>query len=212
MAARGLSGKACSRRRGRGPDGPSGMVAADPRRTASEGAQAAGDGTGAALPGIGAQALGRCLITGYEKSGPLSPDLAMVQQSRRAPTSPHRRAVKIRAAELGGATAAAVEDRQLAAEALQHHLGAVLLLPLLVGPLARLQLALDIHLRALLQVMLGHPRQVLVEDHHRVPLGLLLALPRRLVLPRLRRGDPQVHHRLARVEPPHLRVPAQIAY
>ena len=107
--------------------------------------------------------------------------------------------------------AAAVQDRQLAAETLQHHLGRILLDPALVLPLARLQLALDVHLRALLQILLRHTPEVLVEDHHRVPLGLLLALARALVLPGLGRGNAQVHHRLAVRQPAHLRVPPQIA-
>src|SRR5207253_3154449 len=84
------------------------------------------------------------------------------------------------------AAAAAVEDRELAPEALQHDLGRVLLLAGLVLPFAGLQLALDVDLRALAQVLLGDPRQVLVEDHDVVPLGALLALAGGLVLPVLR--------------------------
>src|SRR5688572_13342852 len=49
-------------------------------------------------------------------------------------------------AHLAAPPAAAVEDRQFAAEALQHHLGRVFLLARLVGPFARLQLALDVDL------------------------------------------------------------------
>src|SRR3712207_2982233 len=77
--------------------------------------------------------------------------------------------------------------------------------------LFRSQLALQVHLRALLQVLLSHAGQVLVEDHHRVPLGLLLALARGLVLPGLGRGNPQVHHRIAAAQPTNLRVPPEIA-
>src|ERR1700749_2122151 len=48
-------------------------------------------------------------------------------------------------------TAAAIQHGQLAAEILQHHLGGVFLLPVLVRPFAGLKLALDIDLGAFLQ-------------------------------------------------------------
>ena len=75
--------------------------------------------------------------------------------------------------------------------------------PALVLPLARLQLALDVNLRALLQVLLGDLGEVLVIDDDRVPLGALLPLAGRLVAPAFRRRDPQVDHLPAVVQPPH---------
>src|ERR1700754_4649768 len=83
-------------------------------------------------------------------------------------------------------TAAPIQHGQFAAEILQHHLGGVFLLPVLVRPFAGLELALDIDLGALAQIFLRHVRQVLVEDHHPVPFGLLLALAAGLVAPGLR--------------------------
>src|SRR3546814_20871933 len=53
------------------------------------------------------------------------------------------------------ALAAAAEQGELAAETLQHDLGGVALLAALVGPLAGLQLPLDVHRAALAQVLLG---------------------------------------------------------
>src|SRR6266700_686804 len=55
------------------------------------------------------------------------------------------------------ATAArtAVEHGQRRVEALQHHCGGVFLDAALVGPFAGLQRALDVHLGALLQILLG---------------------------------------------------------
>src|SRR6185312_15505291 len=50
--------------------------------------------------------------------------------------------------------AGAVQHRQLAPETLQHNLGRVPLRPLLVGPFARLQRALDIDFRALAEEFL----------------------------------------------------------
>ena len=44
-----------------------------------------------------------------------------------------------------------------------------------------------------------------------VPLGLLLALAGVLVAPGLRRGDPEIDHRIARVESANFRVAAEIA-
>src|SRR6185503_7668822 len=99
------------------------------------------------------------------------------------------------------AAAAAVEHLQLAAIALQHHLGRIALLPRLVLPLPRLQLPLDIDLGALLQLLLRHLREVLVEDDDGMPLRLLLALAGVLVAPALRRSDPKIDDRIAGREP-----------
>src|SRR5262249_45343664 len=57
-----------------------------------------------------------------------------------------------------------VQHGQDAVEVLQHHLGGVAVLAVLPLPLARLQLALDVDLGALLQVLLGDPAQALVEN------------------------------------------------
>src|SRR5262245_30874125 len=125
-----------------------------------------------------------------------------------------RRTAEIAAALVlahAAATAAAVEHGERRVEALQHHLGRVALDVVLVGPLAGLQLALEIDLGALLQVLLGHPAEALAEDHHAVPLGLFLALAGVLVAPVLRGRDAQVDDRPAVLGPPHLRVLAEIA-
>ena len=53
------------------------------------------------------------------------------------------------------AAAAAVEHGQGGVEALQHDFGRVFLDAGLVGPFAGLQLALDVNLGALLQILLG---------------------------------------------------------
>ena len=87
------------------------------------------------------------------------------------------------------AAAAAIEHGQGRIEALQHHLGRVFLDAGLVGPFAGLQLAFDVNLGALLQILLGDLAQAFVEDHHAVPLGLFLALAGRLVAPGFRRRD-----------------------
>src|SRR5690606_8846968 len=94
------------------------------------------------------------------------------------------------------AVAAAAQHGELAAILLQHDFGRVLLDPVLLV-LAGLQLALDVHGRALLQILLGDLREVLVEDDHAVPLGLFFALARLLVAPGFRGGDREVHHRIA---------------
>src|SRR5690242_10790685 len=57
----------------------------------------------------------------------------------------------------GPATAAAaIEHGELAAELPQHDLGRVFLLTRLVGVFASFELALDVNLGALFQVLLGH--------------------------------------------------------
>src|SRR5450432_2368250 len=53
------------------------------------------------------------------------------------------------------APAAAIEKRQFAAKALQHNFGRLALIAVAVGIFARLQLAFEIDLRALLAILLG---------------------------------------------------------
>ena len=110
------------------------------------------------------------------------------------------------------ALAPSIEHLQLAAELLQHHLRRVPVLAALVLPFPRLQLALDIDLHALLQVLLGHLGEVVVEDDDVVPLGLFLAVARILVAPALRGGDAQIDDRIAGVQPAHLGIGSQIAH
>src|SRR5690606_20999977 len=65
---------------------------------------------------------------------------------------------------------------------------------------------------ALAQILLGDPRQVLVEDHHPVPLGALAPLAAGLVAPGLGRGQGEVHDLGAVLGAAHLRVPPEIAH
>src|SRR3954471_19348332 len=119
----------------------------------------------------------------------------------------------LRRSDLGPtALARAAQERELAAEAGQHHLRGGALLPALVGPLAGLELALDVDRAALAQVALGDVRQVLVEDHHAVPLGPLARVARLAVLPALRGGDPQVDDLLVALAVAHLGVPPEVAH
>src|SRR5882672_5726134 len=90
------------------------------------------------------------------------------------------------------------------------NLGAVAVLPLLVLPLARAQAALDVDLRALLQVLAGDLGQA-AEKGDAVPLGRLLHLAARLVLPAIGRRDADISHRVAAWRVAGLRVGAQIA-
>ena len=104
-----------------------------------------------------------------------------------------------------------IKQRQLAAKALQHHFGRIAVLARLVLPFARLQRALDENLRALLEILLGDPAQIFIEDDDAMPLGLFLALARGLVLPGLRCRQPQVRHRPAVLGAANFRIGAQIA-
>src|ERR1700680_3069190 len=63
-----------------------------------------------------------------------------------------------------GSAAAAVEHCQLGVEALQHDLGRVFVLAGLILPFAGLQRTFKVHLRALFQILLGHPAKRLAED------------------------------------------------
>src|SRR6185503_754061 len=68
--------------------------------------------------------------------------------------------------------AGAIEHRQRRVEALQHDLGRVAVLAVFVLPLARLQRAFEVNLRALLEVLLGDLGETLAEDHDAMPFGL----------------------------------------
>src|SRR6266702_2504709 len=109
------------------------------------------------------------------------------------------------------ASAAAIEHGQGRVEALQHDLGRIFLDPALVGPFARLQRALDVHLGALLQILLGDLAEPFVEDDDAVPLGLFLALAGGLVAPGFRRRNAQIGDRPAILRPPDFRILAEIA-
>jgi hypothetical protein len=94
---------------------------------------------------------------------------------------------------------------------LQHDFRRVAILALLVLPFAGLQLTLDINLHALLQILLGDLGQIVVEDHHIMPLGLFLAVAAVLVAPAFGGGQREVDDRIAGIQPPNLRILAQIA-
>src|SRR5262245_39570887 len=110
-----------------------------------------------------------------------------------------------------GATPAAVEHGQRAVKALQYDFGGITVLAILTLPLAGLQLAFDVNFGPLLEVLLGHPAEPLVEDHHRVPLGLLAPLAARLVAPGLGGGNAQVGDRSAVLRTTDLGISAEIA-
>src|SRR6185312_11292972 len=107
--------------------------------------------------------------------------------------------------------AAAVEHGQVRIEALQHDLGRVAVVAVLVLPFARLQRALEINLGALLQVLLSDLGKALAEDHHAMPFRLLAPLAGRLVAPVLRGGDAQIDDRAAVLGAADLRIRAEIA-
>ena len=117
-----------------------------------------------------------------------------------------------RLARLAAAALAAVEHGELRVEALQHHFGRVAVLAGLVLPFPRLQLALDVDLRALLQILLGHAAERLAEDDHAVPLGALLALAARLVAPAFARRHAQIDDGAAILRVTDFGIGSEVAY
>ena len=112
----------------------------------------------------------------------------------------------------GSATiASTTEQHQITAETLDHHLGRVALLTGLVGPLARLQLTLEVDRAALGQETLGDIGEVLVEDHDTMPLGLLALLAGLIVSPALRCGDVQGYDLLVVLGRADLGIAAEVA-
>src|SRR6056297_1695622 len=109
------------------------------------------------------------------------------------------------------AAAAGIENGEFTAVTLQHDLRRIAIGAALVLPFARLELALDINLRALLQILLGNAPERLVEDHHGMPFGALAPLTALLVAPGLGGRDAQIDDGIAIAGAPHLRIAAQIA-
>src|ERR1700689_3220195 len=107
--------------------------------------------------------------------------------------------------------AGAVEQCQLATETLQHHFGRVAVLTGLVLPFARLQRAFDENLRTLLEILLGDPAQILIEDDNAVPFGFFAPLAGRLVFPGFRSGETQIRNRASVLGATNFRIRAQIA-
>src|SRR6266567_4182899 len=109
------------------------------------------------------------------------------------------------------AGSSAIEHGELRVEALQHHLGRIAVLALRVLPFAGLQLALEIDLGTLLEILLGDPAKPLVEDHDPMPLGPLPAFAGRLVAPAVGRRPAQVRHRPAVLGAADFRIRSEIA-
>ena len=120
--------------------------------------------------------------------------------------------VRIVAPATAATFAAAAEQDQLAAKAREHHLGRVALLPALIGPFAGLQAALEVNGAALAEVFLSHLGEILVEDHHPVPLRALLALAAAAVAPALRGGDVEVDDLLVVLGVAHLGIAPEISH
>src|SRR5690242_16217966 len=109
---------------------------------------------------------------------------------------------------------ACVPHSRAAAEhlhALGHDLGGIALLALFVLPFARAQGALDVDLRALLQIF-PRDRGEAVEEHHAVPFGALLFFAALLVFPGFARRDRDVGDGASLGVVPGLRVPPEISH
>jgi len=105
---------------------------------------------------------------------------------------------------------AAADQGQFAAKTLQDDLGCVALLPGLIGPFAGLQLAFDIDLASLGEILLRDLTKAIVEDHHPMPFGFLTRLTGLLVGPALRRGDREMHDPGSVLRLAHLGIPSEM--
>ena len=114
-------------------------------------------------------------------------------------------------APTGIAAVARIEHGERTVEAAEHHFRRVALGTLLIGPLAGPELALEVHLRPLAQILLGDLAQALGEDDDTVPFGSFTALAGVAIAPSLCRGNGKVHDRLAIIHVPHVGVAPEIA-
>src|SRR5262249_7798756 len=104
---------------------------------------------------------------------------------RWVPLAQCHRAGRAEIAVIATRTAGAIEHGECRVEALQHHLGRITVLPVLVLPFARLQRAFQINFRALFQILLGDFGKAFAEDDDPMPLRLLASLAGVLVTPRI---------------------------
>src|SRR6185312_10366478 len=145
-------------------------------------------------------------VTGGRGAWRLCATAAALAEATATPT-PHAAATAGTALTAAcAATSAAAEHLHLATD----DLGRVAVTAFLVLPLAGAQAALDVHLRALAQVLRGDLAQA-AEQGHRVPLGALLVFAGLLVLPVLGRRQAKVRHGHARGHGPRLRVRTQVS-
>src|SRR5690349_4516746 len=110
-----------------------------------------------------------------------------------------RRPARARSADASPVIVArlAVQHHQLAVVWSQHDFRRVSVVVVLVGPFAGLQLAADVNLAALSQILFRDADESLIPDHHAMPFGVFLALAAVLVFPAFRRGDAERTHLIA---------------
>ena len=108
-------------------------------------------------------------------------------------------------------TALAVEHRQRGIEVLQDDFGRIAILAVLVLPFSGLELALDINLGALLQILLGNLAETFTKDHDAMPFRLFFPLAGVLVAPGIRGRNAQIGDRTTVLCALDFRVGAEIS-
>lgn len=97
-------------------------------------------------------------------------------------------------------------------KALHNHLSTVPIIPILILPLARLQLTADVDAIALVHVLLDDLDQPVAPHNYAMPLGTFFLLAGIFVLPLLRGSDAEIgDERAARTHAPDLRISTEIA-
>src|SRR4051812_17121312 len=114
-------------------------------------------------------------------------------------------------AEIATATAAAIQHRKSGVETLQHDLGRVFVRAALVGPFAGLQLAFNINLGTLLQILLRNLAKPLIEDHHPVPFGFFFSFSGPFVAPGFGSRDAEVGNGPPVLRPPDFGILAEVS-
>ena len=94
---------------------------------------------------------------------------------------------------------------------MQHNLGGIAVIAVIVLPLAGAELAFEIDLAALAEVALGHAGETLGEDRDIVPFRALFLLAGHAILPAFGRRDADIADLAAVLEAFHFRVRPQIA-
>src|SRR5690606_38743327 len=106
--------------------------------------------------------------------------------------------------------AGTIEHRQGAIETAQHDFGRIAVIARLILPFTRLELAFDIDLAALFQIVFADIDQPFGENRDIVPLGTLLALTGVTVFPLFGRGNAEIADLAAVLKTADFRIRPQV--
>ena len=95
---------------------------------------------------------------------------------------------------------------------MQDNFGGIFLDTALIGPFSGLELAFEIDLASLMDVLLHHIDELFIEDHHPVPFGFLAPFVGPFIEPPFRSGNGKIGYPVAVLHGADFGVTAQITH